>query len=64
MRSRFLMLLGAAPAHADELFGGIYVHDVKTPLDKAGLRAAIDVPLGWRGGASAERRCSPMCSVR
>ena len=36
-------------AKADELFGGIYVHDVKTPLDKAGLEGGMDVSIGWRG---------------
>src|SRR5919199_1427728 len=41
----------AAPtgARADELFGGLYVHDVKTPLDKAGLEGGMDVMVGWRG---------------
>jgi hypothetical protein len=44
-------LLGAAsPANADELFGGIYVHDVDTPLTKSGIEGGADVQLGWRGG--------------
>lgn len=38
----------AAPAHADEIFGGLYVHDVKTPLDKSGVENGLDVQLGWR----------------
>jgi hypothetical protein len=43
-------LLGAAsPANADELFGGIYVHDVDTPLTKSGIESGADVQLGWRG---------------
>ena len=36
-------------AWADELFGGIHVHDVKTPLDKAGIEGGMDVSVGWRG---------------
>jgi hypothetical protein len=37
-------------AHAGELFGGLYVHDVKTPLDKSGIESGVDVQLGYRGG--------------
>jgi hypothetical protein len=40
----------ASPAMAGELFGGIYDHDVKTPLDKSGVERGADVVLGWRGG--------------
>ena len=36
-------------AHAAELFGGLHVHDVKTPLDDAGLESGLDVSLGIRG---------------
>jgi lipid A 3-O-deacylase len=46
-----LMTVLAIPgtAEADELFGGLYAHDVKTPLDKSGIEGGIDVSLGWRG---------------
>jgi hypothetical protein len=46
-----LLLAVAVPsgAKADELFGGLYVHDVKTPLDKAGIEDGMDVMVGWRG---------------
>jgi hypothetical protein len=37
-------------AHAGELFGGLYVHDVKTPLDESGIESGVDVQLGYRGG--------------
>ena len=37
------------PAHADEIFGGVYVHDVDTPLTKSGIEDGMDVMLGWRG---------------
>jgi lipid A 3-O-deacylase len=40
----------AAPAHAGELFGGLYVHDVKLPTDKSGIEGGADVMLGYRGG--------------
>jgi hypothetical protein len=37
-------------AQAGELFGGLYVHDVKTPLDKSGIESGVDLSLGYRGG--------------
>lgn len=45
-----LMTLAATPAQAGELFGGLYVHDVDTPLTKSGVEGGVDVQLGWRGG--------------
>ena len=36
-------------AHAAELFGGVHVHDVKTPLDDAGIESGVDFSLGFRG---------------
>lgn len=43
-------LMAAAPAEAGELFGGVYVHDVKLPTDMAGLEGGLDLQLGYRGG--------------
>jgi hypothetical protein len=45
-------LLAAVPAAAEagEVFGGLYAHDVKTPLDKSGIESGADVQLGYRGG--------------
>ena len=40
----------ASPAQASEVFGGLYVHDVDTPLSIAGIEHGMDVQLGWRGG--------------
>lgn len=40
----------ASPAHAGELFGGVYVHDVDTPLSKSGVEGGADIQLGYRGG--------------
>jgi hypothetical protein len=37
-------------AQAGEIFGGLYVHDVKTPLDKSGIEGGVDLSLGYRGG--------------
>jgi lipid A 3-O-deacylase len=45
------LFAAASPAHAGELFGGVHVHDVKTPLDDAGLESGVDLSLGYRGGA-------------
>ena len=43
-------LILPAPAAAGELFGGAYVHDVKTPLDLSGIEKGVDFQLGYRGG--------------
>ena len=45
-----LAAMAVAPAHAGEVFGGLYDHDVKTPLDKSGVESGVDLMLGWRGG--------------
>jgi hypothetical protein len=38
-----------SPALAGELFGGLYVHDIDTPLTKSGFESGADIQLGWRG---------------
>jgi lipid A 3-O-deacylase len=38
------------PAQAGEIFGGLYVHDIESPLSKSGVEEGTDVQLGWRGG--------------
>lgn len=45
-----LLLLMSHTAHAAELFGGIYVHDVDTPLTRSGFENGADLQIGWRGG--------------
>lgn len=45
--------LASAPAAAGEVFGGVLVHDVDTPLTKSGIEGGLDVQLGWRGGRIA-----------
>ena len=54
-----LLLLAAAPAHAGEVFGGLYVHDVKTPLDKSGIEGGADIQVGYRGGSIAGTPLQP-----
>ena len=44
------LALVASPAHADEVFGGLYAHDVDTGLTRSGFEDGVDVELGWRGG--------------
>jgi hypothetical protein len=40
-----------APAQADEVFGGLYVHGVDTPLTLGGSpEGGVDLQLGYRGG--------------
>ena len=41
----------AAPAHAGEVFGGVYAHAVDTPLSlEGGREQGVDFQLGYRGG--------------
>ncbi len=54
-----LLLLASAPANAGELFGGLYVHDVKLPTDKSGIENGMDVELGYRGGSIAHTPLQP-----
>ena len=51
-----LVLAAALPgtAQAGELFGGVYVHDVKLPTDLSGVEGGTDVMLGIRGGTIAK----------
>jgi hypothetical protein len=55
----FAALLAASPASAGELFGGLYVHDVKTPLDKSGIENGVDVQLGYRGATIGHTPLQP-----
>jgi hypothetical protein len=44
-----LACAAASPAAAQEIFGGVYVHDVDTGLTKSGIEEGADFELGWRG---------------
>lgn len=47
----FLAWAQSSPASANEIFGGVYVHGVDTPLTLGGdPEDGVDVQLGWRGG--------------
>ena len=39
----------AAPAQAQEVFGGVLAHDVDTFLTKGGFEDGADLQIGWRG---------------
>ena len=39
----------AESAHASEIFGGLYAHDVDSPLTKGGREDGADFQIGWRG---------------
>ena len=44
------LAFAASPAAAQEVFGGLYAHDVDTGLTKSGFEQGVDFQLGWRGG--------------
>ena len=59
-----LAALGAAaPAHAGDLFGGFYIHDVKLPTDKSGLEHGVDLQLGYRGNGIMHTPLQPYAFV-
>lgn len=43
-----LACLWPSAAQAGELFGGVYVHDVDSPLTKSGVEKGADIQLGYR----------------
>ncbi|MEA3011295.1 MAG: lipid 3-O-deacylase [Sphingomonadales bacterium] len=45
-----LLLAAASPAPAAEIFGGLAVQDVDTPLNKGGYEGGLAVQAGVRGG--------------
>lgn len=45
-----LATVASTPAQATEVFGGLYVHDIKSPLTQSNFEDGVDVQLGWRGG--------------
>lgn len=55
MRTRAIAFAAAAaafaatPASANEIFGGVYAHDVKTGITVSGIEDGVDLQLGWRG---------------
>lgn len=63
MRVSLLIAVGAAlvsaPANAGELFGGTYVHDVKTPLNLSGIEPGLDLQVGYRAAGIFGTRFQP-----
>ena len=53
------LITAASPAAASEVFGGAYVHDVKTPLDLSGVESGADLMAGWRGNKIAHTPLRP-----
>lgn len=53
----------ATPAQADEVFGGIYVHDVDTFVTIAGEEDGADLQLGWRGDRIGKTPLQPYAFV-
>ena len=43
-----LVCAPASPAQAAEIFGGLYVHDIESPLTLSGVETGVDAQLGWR----------------
>lgn len=43
--------VAGSPAHAGEIFGGVYVHDIDSPLTLSGTEPGIDAQIGYRGAA-------------
>jgi len=45
-----LIAIWPGAASAGEIFGGLYKHDVNTPLTKSGnVESGVDLQFGWRG---------------
>jgi lipid A 3-O-deacylase len=53
----------ATPAQADEIIGGLYVHDVDTFLTIAGVEDGMDVQIGWRGNRIGKTPLQPHAFV-
>lgn len=54
-----LFVLASVPAHAGDVFGGLYVHDVKLPTDKSGIERGMDIELGYRGDSIGHTPLQP-----
>ncbi len=58
-----LACLSATPAAAGEIFGGLYIHDIDSPLTKSGVESGIDLHLGWRGDPLTALKIQPHAFV-
>jgi hypothetical protein len=55
--------VASSPAHAGELFGGLYAHDINTPVTRSGPEGGIDLQLGWRGDRIGRTPLQPYAFV-
>ena len=58
-----LSVLAPTPASAGELFGGLYLHDINSPLTKSGFESGADIQVGWRGGRIGPTPLQPYAFV-
>jgi lipid A 3-O-deacylase len=58
-----LACASANPARAAEVLGGLYVHDIDSPLTKSGVESGIDLHLGWRGDPLTALKIQPHAFV-
>jgi hypothetical protein len=59
----FTAILWSAPAQAGEIFGGLYVHDIQSPLSLSNVERGVDVQLGWRGDPLTTLKIQPHAFV-
>jgi lipid A 3-O-deacylase len=59
----FLACLWGTAAQAGEIFGGVYVHDIDSPLTKSGVEDGVDLELGWRGDPLTSLKIQPHAYV-
>ncbi len=52
-------ITAAAPAQAGEVFGGLYAHNVNTPLSFGSPEGGLDVQLGYRGAGITGLKLEP-----
>ena len=53
-----LLAIPAAPAQAGELFGGVYIHDIKSPLSRSNVEMGRTSSSAGAASGSAGRRSS------
>ena len=54
-----IALAAAAPAQAGEVFGGLYVHNVNTPISFGSPEGGVDIQLGYRGNGVTGLKLEP-----
>ena len=54
-----IAIAGTAPAQAGEVFGGLYAHNVNTPISFGSPEGGVDIQLGYRGGGITGLKLEP-----